>query len=145
VDETAIAGVEVGKPARVFFRSEPEKGYPGTVVEVERNVDPETREFRVDVRTASLPAGWAVGQRADVYIERQRKEGVLSVPLRAVILDGGIPHILVLEDGRAKKRRISTGISGLDGLEVTDGLSSGDRVVIPGPGVVPGKRVEEKR
>jgi len=145
VDETAIAGVEVGKPARVFFRSEPEKGYPGTVVEVERNVDPETREFRVDVRTASLPAGWAVGQRADVYIERQRKEGVLSVPLRAVILDGGIPHILVLEDGRAKKRRIGTGIRGLDGVEVTEGLSPGERVVIPGPGVVSGKRVEERR
>ena len=32
-------------------------------------MDRETREFIVDVRVEQLPVNWAVGQRAEVYIQ----------------------------------------------------------------------------
>jgi len=69
VDETEMAKLAPGQKARVIFRSEPEKSYPGVVSRLGREMDRETREFLVDVRVEQLPANWATGQRAEVYIQ----------------------------------------------------------------------------
>lgn len=69
VDETEMAKLAPGQKARVIFRSEPEKSYPGIVSRLGREMDRETREFLVDVRVEQLPANWATGQRAEVYIQ----------------------------------------------------------------------------
>jgi HlyD family secretion protein len=69
VDETAMARLAPGQKARVVFRSEPDKSYPGIVSRLGREMDRETREFLVDVRVEQLPANWATGQRAEVYIQ----------------------------------------------------------------------------
>lgn len=69
VDETEMARLAPGQKARVVFRSEPQKSYPGVVSRLGREMDRETREFLVDVRVEQLPANWAVGQRAEVYIK----------------------------------------------------------------------------
>lgn len=61
--------VKKGQKARVVFRSEPQKNYPGVVSRLGREMDRETREFLVDVRVEQLPVNWAVGQRAEVYIQ----------------------------------------------------------------------------
>jgi HlyD family secretion protein len=69
VDETEMPRLAKGKKARVVFRSEPQKNYPGVVSRLGREMDRETREFLVDVRVEQLPVNWAVGQRAEVYIQ----------------------------------------------------------------------------
>ncbi len=69
VDETEMSKLAPGQKARVVFRSEPQKNYPGTVSRLGREMDRETREFLVDVRVEQLPVNWAVGQRAEVYIQ----------------------------------------------------------------------------
>lgn len=69
VDETEMPRLAVGQKARVVFRSEPAKSYAGVVSRLGREMDRETREFLVDVRVEQLPANWAVGQRAEVYIQ----------------------------------------------------------------------------
>ena len=73
VDETEMSQVAEGQPARVLFRSEPDHAYRGEVARLGRQADRETREFTVDVRVLELPKNWAVGQRAEVYIETARK------------------------------------------------------------------------
>ena len=89
VDETAGARLAAGQPARVVFRSEPAKSYPGEVARLGRETDRETREFLVDVRVKQLPKNWTVGQRAEVYVETGRKESTLALPLRFVSWRGG--------------------------------------------------------
>lgn len=69
VDETEMPRLAKGQKARVVFRSEPQKNYPGVVSRLGREMDRETREFIVDVRVEQLPVNWAVGQRAEVYIQ----------------------------------------------------------------------------
>lgn len=69
VDETEMPRLAKGQKARVVFRSEPQKNYPGVVSGLGREMDRETREFIVDVRVEQLPVNWAVGQRAEVYIQ----------------------------------------------------------------------------
>ena len=128
VDETALARLAPGKPARVVFRSEPDAAYEGEVARIGRETDRETREFLVDVRVKSLPAQWAAGQRAEVFIEAGRKESALAVPLQFLSWKGGKPGVFVNDGGRARWREIQLGLRGLDVAEVTKGLAAGEVV-----------------
>ncbi len=83
VDETELARLAVDQPARVVFRSEPEMKYEGVVARIGRETDRETREVVVDVRVDGLPVNWAAGQRADVYILVDRRDGVAVLPAAA--------------------------------------------------------------
>ena len=72
VDETEMPKLAPGQPARVVFRSEPGETYPGVVSRIGREADRETREFIVDVHVTKLPINWAVGQRAEVFVQTDK-------------------------------------------------------------------------
>jgi len=131
VDETAMGGLAAGQPARVVFRSEPGKDYPGEVARLGRETDRETREFLVDVRVKELPKNWTVGQRAEVFIETARKSEALVIPQRFVQWREGRPGVFVNEHGRAKWRAITLGLRGRESAEVTQGLATGEQMVAP--------------
>jgi HlyD family secretion protein len=137
VDETGMAALAPGQPARVVFRSQPTQYFTGSVARLGRQTDRETREFIVDVLVEQLPANWAVGQRAEVYIETDRKDSVLTVPEAFVIWRDGAAGVLVDDTGTARWRSITIGLRGNGVIEVTAGLQGVDRVVKPAgpPGV----------
>lgn len=131
VDETELARLAEGQAARVVFRSEPGVEYPGVAARVGREADRETREIVVDVRVEKLPARWAVGQRAEVYIRTDRKENVTVLPAGLVLVRDGKYGVIVDDGGRARWREITVGLRGRESVEVTSGLSPGDSVVSP--------------
>ncbi len=131
VDETQMARLQPGQPARVVFRSEPDRSYAGKVVRLGRETDRETRETRVDVAPRQLPANWSVGQRAEVYIETARKHAEAIVPLRFLVWREGQPGVFVEGNGRAEWRSLTLGLRGRDMAEVVDGLKSGEVVLAP--------------
>ncbi|MHB0958604.1 MAG: efflux RND transporter periplasmic adaptor subunit [Pirellulaceae bacterium] len=130
VDETEMSRVREGQPARVVFRSEPDHAYRGEVARLGRQADRETREFTVDVRVLELPQNWAVGQRAEAYIEAARKTGALVLPAQYILWREEKPGVLVRSGQRAVWREITLGLSGREIVEVTAGLHPGDEVVI---------------
>ncbi len=131
IDETAIAGLKEHQSARVVFRSEPAKAYAGEVARLGREADRETREFVVDVRVKELPERWAIGQRAEVFIETGGKSGVVVVPGAYVFWRDGKPGVFVNDHGKVRWRDVVPGIRGLKDLEVLSGLSAGEEIVTP--------------
>jgi HlyD family secretion protein len=137
VDETAMGRLAVGQAARVVFRSAPDAPVPGKVARLASQTDPEAREFLVDVRVDTLPAKWAIGQRAEVYIDTGRREGVLTLPQRLVSWRGDVPRVLVDDGGVARWTEVTLGLRGGDVVEVTDGLTAGQVVLVIPPGSAP--------
>jgi HlyD family secretion protein len=131
VDETELARLDAGQPARVVFRSESSVEYSGVVARLGREADRETRELVVDVHVEHLPANWAVGQRAEVYIRTDRKESVTLLPAGLVLLRQGKTGVMVDEGGKARWRDITLGLRGREVVEIVSGLSAGDVVVYP--------------
>lgn len=129
VDETELARLAEGQPARVVFRSEPGVAYAGAVARVGRETDRETRELVVDVRVAKLPATWAVGQRAEAYIEVARKDAVTVLPAALLQVRGNQTGVMLDVGGTATWRAIEVGLRGRATVEATAGLSPGDVVV----------------
>ena len=132
VDETAMSDISTGQSARVVFRSEPGKNYPGEVARLGRETDRETREFLVDVRVKELPRNWTVGQRAEVFIETGRKSGDLVLPQGFVQWRGGRAGVFVNEHGKARWRAAPLGLRGRETVEIAQGVSAGEQVVKPG-------------
>ncbi len=148
VDETAMSGLKTDQPARVVFRSEPAKSFVGKVARLGREADRETREFVVDVRVKELPEHWTIGQRAEVSIEAGRMAGALTVPPGFLLWSEGKPGVFVVEGGKARWRDVTLGLRGRDAVEVTQGLSAGEKVVVPADPkqspLEPGQRVTAK-
>ncbi len=132
VDESAMAGLAVGQPARIAFRSEPSREFKGRVARLGREVDRETREFKLDVQVDELPPNWAVGQRAEVYIETGRKSGALGVPVRSIVWRQDKPGVYVVEGGRSMWREVVIGLRGRDKIELLKGISANDVVIVGG-------------
>jgi len=145
VDESAMTMLRPGQKARLVFRSDHQKNYSGTVVRISREVDRETREFLVDVSADQLPQNWAIGQRAEVFIQTGKKDNVVRVPRRLVRWRGGKAGVFVISDGKADWRNLNLGIMGGEFAEVESGLSVGDKIItVPEPEVQklqPGRRV----
>jgi len=129
VDETAAAGLALQQKARVEFRSGAGKSYPGEVARLGRETDRETREFLVDVRVEELPSNWTIGQRAEVFIETGSKSDALAVPQRFLQWQKGKPGVFIADGGKAFWREVVLGLHGRDTVEVTQGLSAGEKVV----------------
>ncbi len=132
VDETLLNRLEAGQASKIVFRSAPAIELPGKVVRIAPQADRETREVLVDVAIDQMPKIWAVGQRAETYIETARKENVLLIPQRVVVWRQQQPGVYVIENGRAYWRKIAIGTEGRNQIEVKEGLQPGRVVLIPG-------------
>ena len=148
VDETAATGLAIGQKAQVVFRSGQARSYPGEVARLGRETDRETREFLVDVRVKQLPPNWTIGQRDEVFVETGRKADALVVPQRFIQWREGKPGVFVDDSGNAAWRDVTLGLRGREMVEVTQGLSAGEKVVAPTDSkpssLKPGQRVTVK-
>ncbi|MEX0776116.1 MAG: efflux RND transporter periplasmic adaptor subunit [Phycisphaeraceae bacterium] len=131
VDETAMAALATGQPARVAFRSQTEAPCRGTVARVAPSADRETRELLVDVTVTELPPTWAVGQRAEVYIQTAKKDSALLAPAAAIVWRQGKPGLYVSNAGHAQWRSVELGLRGGESVEVVKGLGEGESVIWP--------------
>lgn len=130
VDETEMARLRADQPARVVFRSEPQRNYQGRVARLGREADRETREFVVDVRVLKLPENWAVGQRAEVYIQTDRKPAVPILPTGYVVWRDGTAGVFYKVGDRAQWRQVNLGLQARETAEIVAGLQAGDVVLM---------------
>ena len=144
VDETVMQRISEGQKARVVFRTEPESGYSGKVARIGKETDRETREFLVDVEVDRLPRNWSVGQRADVFIETEFKNGATIIPARLIVRNPKGVGVFAHRAGQAVWQPIKIGLRGPAHVEIVEGLAIGDTVVYShGSDLVPeGRRIE---
>jgi RND family efflux transporter MFP subunit len=146
VDETEMSALKPGQDAKVIFRSDSNSSLPAKLVRLGRETDRETREFIVDVEVLELPTNWAVGQRAEVYIETQRKTDVIAIPGRFVASVGGQTGVFLNRNGVVAWQLVELGLHGRELVEVTSGLQTGQTVILPnadGQHLRSGQRIAE--
>ncbi len=130
VDETQMGRLQDEQPARVVFRSEPETRFSGTVARLGKLSDRETREFVVDVRVLELPDNWSIGQRAEVFIEVDRREDAIVVPESFVHVQDGQSGVFVEDALVARWRAVKLGLQGQGQVEILSGVVQGENVLL---------------
>ena len=70
------------------------------------------------------------GAKATVTVISDQAADALTVPLPAVSYNDGNPYVYVLEDHRAVKKNLTTGIYDTDYIVVTDGITPEDDLIV---------------
>jgi HlyD family secretion protein len=142
VDETEMDQLKDQQLAKIVFRSQPTSEFDGVVARLGKQSDRETREFTVDVRALKLPETWAIGQRAEVFIETARVNDCVFIPASFLEKHGAEQGVYVHQARVAKWRPLKLGIEGHDTVEVLEGLSTGEVIIKPSQ---PADRLTEGR
>jgi HlyD family secretion protein len=129
IDETALPALRDKQVARIRVGASGAPTLKGTVDRIGREADRQTHELLVDVRLDSFPERVAIGQRADVWIELDRKYDVVRVPLSFVRREGQATYCFVNRAGRIARAELTVGLEGQELVEVTGGLAAGDVVL----------------
>lgn len=132
MDEVDVAKVRVGLPVRVTLDAYPGRSFSGRVTRVApyvEDVQEQNRTFEIDAELEDRVFAESLlpGTSADVEVILAARDGVLRIPSYA-LLEGG--RVLLFHDGRLEARKIETGLQNWQYVEVRDGLSAGDPVVV---------------
>jgi RND family efflux transporter MFP subunit len=142
VEEALLPGIRAGQPVTVKLDSF-DQTIAARVSEIVPSVDPASRSFTVKIDLPGLPR-----LRAGVYGRAQFSRGTratIAVPAAAVASQGQVESVLVVEEGVARTRLVTTGRKQGDQVEILSGLSGGERIVSPRPaGLADGARVETR-
>jgi len=141
VDESKLSSVRVGQAVEAEFDG---RRIAARVSEVVPTVDAASRSYIVKL---DLPASAAV--RSGMFGRALFPAGmqqVAAVPAAALMERGQMQSVLVVEEGVARTRVITTGARTAAGVEVLSGVRAGEKVVSPAqPALLDGARVEVRQ
>ena len=130
--EEDIGKVALGQEARVHVFAYPSESFTGRVTFLSQQLDPEKRTLPVWITVANPDSRLKPGMFAKAALVLKRNEGVLTVPLQAVLESGG-EHFVFVESGDTFNRvDVRLGAADDRFVEIIDGLVPGDRVVTQG-------------
>ena len=105
----------------------------GRIERIGRVVDPESRRIPVVFEIANQDGFLRIGQSLFARLAKARAEERVSVPVSALVDDGGRPVVFIQRDGESFERRpVRTGAVAGNYVQVVEGLQAGDRVVSRG-------------
>jgi membrane fusion protein (multidrug efflux system) len=107
----------------------PDKTFEGTVTGIVSEVDPTTRTQMVKVRLNTLSENILPGVFGRLWIEEDPRPGIV-IPASAVYRVGQLEMVLVVEENRAIRRMVTTGLRLGQRVEVLSGLKEKEIIVV---------------
>jgi membrane fusion protein, multidrug efflux system len=140
VEESRLGQIRPGTAVAVRLDAF-DKDIAARIAEIVPALDPGSRSFTVKIDLpgqAGLHSGM-YGRALFRFGERQ----VLAVPPSAVVREGQLSKVYVIDSGTARARLVTTGASDTARIEILSGLAAGDRIAVRvPPGLADGSRVE---
>jgi RND family efflux transporter MFP subunit len=131
VPERYAGRVALGQDVRVAVEAWPDRSFRGTVSRVSPAVDPATRSAPIEVRITGQGEKLRSGMFAKLTLVMARRTGVLTIPTEAV-MGVNADTVFVIENGKAFRRTIQTGLVTDRLTEVQKGLPPGALVATSG-------------
>ena len=133
--EHDAASVTVGK--RVELTSPIAQGTVavGEVASVNPQIHPVSRAIDVIVEFDN-PGNWYPGASVDAILMVEERTDALTIPALSVVQRAGGPVVFVVNENRASARTVKVGWQDADWIEIVDGLTAGDSVVVEGAALI---------
>lgn len=127
-----VARVAPGQNARVRHHAFEERPFEGTVLRLAPTLDPRTRTLRAEVEIDNGDGVLRPGMFVEVTMIADRRTDVPVVPRDAVAERGGTKVVFVLDGQKVSQRNVVLGLGDDDVVEVREGLTPGERIVVRG-------------
>lgn len=118
-------------PAVIRVDAFPGRTFPGRVARINSVLDPLSRTLAAEIHMANPEGLLRPGMFARTEATLLTREGIL-IPTEAVVEEGGAAAVFVVEAGTARRRPVETGYLQGALIEVRQGLTGGETVVVAG-------------
>lgn len=131
IDELDISRVKLGQTAQVTLDALPGKPFTAKVTQIDSEgvVKNDIANFGVTL-TFDQTQGLLAGMNAVANIVVDTRKSVIAVPVASVLRRGPNYSVRVLENGQPKVVQVKVGLTGNDMVEITEGLTEGQKVIV---------------
>lgn len=130
--EKDIPLLKTGLKAKIMTESFPGKVFEGKITRISSALEPATRTLQTEIEIPNAGRLLKPSMFAKIELVLSQKPHALVIPQHAVVEERGLKTIYILKENQAFRRTIVTGIEQFPYVEVLEGVSEGDRVVVRG-------------
>ncbi len=139
LNQIDVAKVKLGQKVTVTLDALPGKTYEATITKIApASITPKDKEvdvFPVEATLAKADPAIKPGMTADVRIHIEKKDHVLSLPIEAVVKEGGkqyVSKVVPAENGKQKTDKVEVAVGARNDreIEIQSGIKEGDKVLI---------------
>jgi membrane fusion protein (multidrug efflux system) len=131
VPQSYMFGIAPGTPITAQIAGVPDKTFEGRIVTLDSRVDPVTRSIVVRAELPNPDGVLKPGMFMTAKVDAGVTEALL-VPEGAIVPEQGRTFVFVVQDGIALKREVTLGRRRVGEVQITAGLSAGERVIVEG-------------
>lgn len=130
--EKHLGTIREGLEVRITNYTLPNDTIFGKITALSPAIDPETRTFKssLSLRNESLAFRPGMFVKAELVLEK--KDSVIVVPKNIILSKQRGNTVFIVQRGAAQERVIQTGLENPDEVEIIEGLSANDRLVVKG-------------
>lgn len=132
ITEKDIPRIKKGLPVRFTVDSYPEKTFYGEISKISQSVDLQTRTAPIEIAVSNGDRLLKPGMFAKIEIILSVHDNVLSIPSDAIGEIDSEKYVYVINGSAARKKKVKTGISQNNSVEILEGISANDDVVSVG-------------
>lgn len=110
----------------------PGRQFKGTVTRTTFALDPATRSLLVETDLSNPDHALQPGTFGEVMLNLRKQPNALIIPPGAIVTTGKVKSVFIVDQDRARKVTIQTGISDGRWVEIIEGLSGNEDVVVVG-------------
>jgi RND family efflux transporter MFP subunit len=136
VPEPEVPFVKKGLPVEFKVDALPGKVFMGTCTRFAVALEPKTRTMRTESDFPNREGLLRPGMYGQVTLVLEKRGGVLTVPPGALLLEGGKTYVFTVVDGKAKRVPVRTGFDDGIRVEITEGLTDIEPVIVTGKSAV---------
>lgn len=131
VSEHEVYKIKKGQNAIIKLSSFPDKSFPGKITSIAEKADA-AMKFNVEIVLANDPKSHL---RSGLYAEAEllvKNEPRLIINKECIIGSMEMPEVYIAQNGKAVKRKLVIGQSSNKLVEVLNGLSAGEEIIVSG-------------
>ena len=132
VPEREYRRIAQGQPAAIEVDALQGSEFHGVVSRISPVVDPGTGTFKITVEVSDPTRRLKPGMFGRVNIVYDMHAQALQVPRSAIIDEAAGSFVFVVEDDKASRRPITTGYANDGRIEILDGLTGSEKLVVVG-------------
>ena len=144
IPEREAGGIKQGQKVEVAVEGS-DAVHPGAIARVSPAISIDNRTLAVEAEIPNKDGSLRPGSFARASIVVESEESAILVPATSIVTFAGIDKVIVVKDTLTEEKRVRTGRRSGDRVEIIDGLSAGETVVMNPGNLVGGETVTPVR
>jgi RND family efflux transporter MFP subunit len=140
IPERDAQDIRVGQLVRVRVEGD-ERAYEGRVARISPAIDESSRTLAVEAEVPNRGGELRPGSFANAEVVTSASQRAILIPASALVTFAGVDKVLVVDKNQASEKRVTTGRREGGRIEVVQGLSAGQQIIVQPGNLVQGDPV----